>query len=129
LLLAGDSATAAQLAGAAPDRRRAALLAIADPTRPAPEPLAGAPDDALLAAALDGLADRLPRDARETRLAGAVLTGSTGEALLEALALVAEGPATDPAALAAALLTLRAAGQDGVARAIALETLLLPASG
>jgi hypothetical protein len=129
LLLAGDSAAAARLAGAAPDRRRAALLAIADPARPAPEPLAGAPDDALLAAALDGLADRLPRDARETRLAGAVLTGSTGEALLEALALVAEGPATDPAALAAALLTLRAAGQDAVARAIALETLLLPASG
>lgn len=125
LLLAGDTATAARRAGSVPEQYAMALLAIADPARPAPEP----PDDAMTAAALDGLAERLPRDDREKRLAGAVLTGRTGEALLEALALVAEGAGTDPAALAAALLTLRAAGQDAVARAIALEALLLPGAG
>jgi len=120
LLLAGERDAAAMITGS--DPRRAVLLAIGDPARPLPEP----PEEARLAAALDGLTDRLPRDARETRLAGLVLTGRSGEALLAALALVAEGPNTDPAALAAALLTLRAAGQDAAARAIALEALLLP---
>ena len=41
-----------------------------------------------------------------------------------ALALVRAGPAVDPPALRAALLTLRLAGQEEAARAIALETLL-----
>jgi hypothetical protein len=122
LLLGGEPGAAARAAGPAPEPPLAGLLAVAG-VGPAPEGI----DDPRLAAALAGLAERPPADPRETRLAEAIAAGRSGEAMLEALALLAAAPAVDPPALQAALFALRAAGQIDVARAAALETLLLPA--
>ncbi len=119
LLLAGEDAAAAGAAGPAADERLAALLAIAGEGE---APLARAGDRA--AAALAGLATTAPADDREAELAATLAEGRQGEAMLAALALVRAGPAVDPPALRAALLTLRLAGQEEAARAIALETLL-----
>jgi hypothetical protein len=126
LLLAAEPAAAAKASGPAPFPRAAALLALA---AAAVSPTEAAPEDERLQAALRGLADRPPRDDRETRLAGMIAEGRAGEAILEALALLEPGPAVDPAALEAALFTLSAAGQRDAARAVALQTLLLPGPG
>lgn len=124
LLLGGETGAAARAAGAAPDPRAAALLAAAGVGTAPPE----TPADPLLAAALLGLTDRPAADERETRLAATIADGGAGLALAEALALVAPGPAIDPASLTAALFALRAAGQAEAARAVALQILLLPRS-
>jgi len=118
LLLAGDGAAAGRAAAPA-DARLASLLAIAG-AAPAP----AVPADDRAAAALAGLGATAPADGREAELAATLAEGRQGEAILAALALVEAGPAVDPPALRAALLTLRLAGQEQAARAIALETLL-----
>ena len=120
LLLAGLTAEARAAAGPAPGPRIETLVAIAGGGAAAP---AAKPDD-LTAAALEGLAAETPADDREARLALMLAGGRQGQALIEALALVGAGPAVDPQALRAALLTLRLAGQADGARAIALQTLL-----
>ena len=120
LLLAGLTAEARAAAGPAPGPRIETLVAIAGGGGAAP---AAKPDD-LTAAALEGLAAETPADDREARLALMLAGGRQGQALIEALALVGAGPAVDPQALRAALLTLRLAGQADGARAIALQTLL-----
>jgi hypothetical protein len=123
LLLAGQPGAARAAAGE-PDTRMAALLAVAG---------AGAPPDTvdgdLLAAALAGLTEQTPADDREAGLAAQLAAGRQGAALLEALALLRAGEAVDPPALRAALLTLRLAGQEQAARAIALQTLLAKGGG
>jgi hypothetical protein len=123
LLLAGDPEAARRGLGAAPEPRQVALLAVAG-AGTVPARLEGD----LLRAAVDGLTAQAPADDREARLAGLVAGGRQGEAMLEALALVEAGEAVDPPALRAALLTLRLAGQEASARAIALQT-LLPGAG
>lgn len=118
LLLGGDIDAARAAAGPAPEPRLATLLAIAsNETAPATE-------DAMLRAALDGLAQRPPSDDTEQRLAALVAAGRQGEALLAALDLISQGAASSPPALRAALFGLHAAGQESAARDIALETLL-----
>jgi hypothetical protein len=97
----------------------AALLAVAG-AGVAPDTV----DGDLLAAALAGLTERTPADDREAELAAQLAAGRQGAALLAALALLRAGEAVDPPALRAALLTLRLAGQEPAARAIALQTLL-----
>ncbi len=119
LLLAGSPDAARDAAGPAPAPRLAALFAIAgvgDPPR--------GTDGDLAAAALAGLTAERPADDRETRLAEMLAGGRQGEAILAALDLLQPGPAVDPPALRAALLTLRLAGQTASARTIALQTLL-----
>lgn len=74
-------------------------------------------------AAAAGLTAGEASDDRERHLAGLVAAGRQGEALLGALALLAEGPDVDPQGLKAALLTLRLAGQEKTAHTIALQTL------
>ncbi len=120
-LLAGDPAAAARAAGPSPDARLAGLLAIADPALGTPQP-----PDALARAALGGLTERRPAGERETRLAATITEGAPGLALIEALDLLAQGPAIDPVSLETALFTLCAAGQRDLARQVALQTLLLP---
>jgi hypothetical protein len=124
LLLAGEHAAAARAAGLAPDGRLALALALAGERE---APAAGPGDRA--GAALAGLAATAPADDREAELAAALAAGRQGEAILEALALLRAGPAVDPPALRAALLTLKLAGQEQPARAIALETLLAGTAG
>jgi hypothetical protein len=119
LLLAGEAAAAARTAGTEPDARVSALLAIAG-GGPAPSTA----DDPRAAAALAGLAASKPADGREAELVATLAEGRQGEAILAALALVQAGATVDPPALRAALLTLRLAGQEPAARAIALQTLL-----
>ena len=125
LLLGGEPAAAARAAGASPDARLRAALRIAGG--------AGAdrvlPEDDLARAALGGLSAEAPGDEREQRLARLLADGRTGEAILAALDLVRAGTAADPQALRAALFTLRRAGQEDGARAIAVETLLLRPAG
>ena len=87
---------------------------------PAPAPV----DGDLVAAALAGLAGDPPRDDRELRLRDLATGGRQGQAILAALDLVQGGAEVDPPALRAALLTLRSAGQEESARAIALQTLI-----
>lgn len=119
LLLAGAVDAARHAAGPEADPRFAALLAVAGAgTAPAP-----AGDD-LLSAALAGLAGAPPADDREAQLAGLLDGGRQGEAILAALALLQAGDEVAPPELRAGLRTLRAAGQDASARAIALQTLL-----
>lgn len=120
-LLAGDGAAAARLAGAAPDPRMAAALAVAGAA-----PAQDAPEDARVAAALRGLAGGAAADERQRRIVATIAAGGAGEALIEALGLLAAGPDIDPASLEAALFAVTAAGQRDAARAIAVETLLLP---
>ena len=82
-------------------------------------------DGDLVAAALAGLAGDPPR--RRPRGCGSrdlATGGRQGQAILAALDLVQGGGEVDPPALRAALLTLRLAGQEESARAIALQTLL-----
>jgi hypothetical protein len=118
LLLAGEGAAAGRAAAPA-DAELAALLAIAgEPAMPSRT------SDDRTAAALAGLNAASPADGREAELAATLAEGRQGEAIVAALALVRAGPAVDPPALRAALLTLRLAGQEKAARAIALETLL-----
>lgn len=124
LLLAGDSAAAKRAAGPAPDARQEALLAIAGSGTTAA--LTG---DDRLRAALDGLSERAPADERERRFSAQIAEGRQGASILAALDLVTAGASVDPPALRAALFTLRRAGQDASARAIALETLLAQNSG
>jgi len=124
LLLAGDARAAARAAGPAPDARMATLLALAG-AGAAP----AAPDDPLAAAALEGLAATEPADEREAQMAAILAQGRQGEAILAALALLQAGPDASPPALRAALLTLRLAGQEAAARAIAVETLLAGGGG
>jgi hypothetical protein len=119
LLLAGEAEAARRAAGSAPEPRLAALLAIAEASPPPPDV-----EEARAAAALAGLTADEPADERETRLAGMLAAGRQGQAILAALELLQAGPAVDPPALRAALLTLRLAGQEASARQIAVETLL-----
>lgn len=86
------------------------------------------PPDELARFALAGLTADAAADDRERGLAGLVAAGRQGEALLQALALVAAGPGVDPQGLRATLLTLRLAGQEKAARTMAVETLLAEAS-
>jgi len=125
LLLAGDTAAAARAAGPDPEPRVRALLSLAGSTEAAGPP----PEDPAIRAALSGLADRPAAGEREARLAETIAAGRTGEAILDALVLLEPGPAVDPASLETALFTLRTAGQGAAARAIALQTLLLPPGG
>ena len=125
LLLAGDAPAAAGAAGASPDARTAALLALAGGSATPSSPV----DDPRLAAALAGLAAAEPVDERERSLVDAVAAGRQGRAIIGALDLLAPGGAIDPPSLRAALLTLRLAGQSEAARTIALQTLLAGTSG
>jgi hypothetical protein len=123
LLLADRREATAAIAGAARTPEHAALIEIAGftlPVRPAERS-----DDPMLAAAQAGLADLAPPDERAARLAALGEEGRQGEMLLAALALLADGPRTDPQSLRAALYALRSAGQHQSARRIALQTLLL----
>ena len=120
LLLLADEAEAARRAASPEDTALAALLAIAGAGAEPP-----APGDDRAGAALAGLAATAAADGREAELAATVAEGRQGEAILGALALVRAGTVVDPPALRAALLTLRLAGQEAAARAIALETLLV----
>jgi hypothetical protein len=124
LLLAGRVKAAARAAGPDPDPRTAGLLELAG-ARPTPDQS----DDDLLAAALAGMTAAEPADERERELAEVVAAGRQGQAMLAALALVEGGPAVDPPALRAALLTLRLAGQSDAARGIAIQTLLAGGPG
>jgi hypothetical protein len=119
MLLAGDAAGAERAAGPTPATRMAGLLAIAGVGE-----LSAAAADDRATAALSGLDATAPADGREAELAARLAEGRQGEAILGALALVEAGPAVDPPALRAAVLTLRLAGQEAAARAIAIETLL-----
>ncbi len=119
LLLGNDPAAARLAAGPAPDPRIALLLAIAEGSAP-PD----APGEGLGAAALAGLTAERPIDDRESRLAEMLAAGRQGQAIIAALDLVHAGPAVDPPAFRAALLTLRLAGQEASARRIAIQTLL-----
>jgi len=116
LLLAGRPDAAAAVPATGP--RVATALALTT-ARPSPDPASE-----LARFALAGLTANAAADDRERRLAGLVAAGRQGEALLDALSLVAAGPAVDPQGLRAALLTLRLAGQEAAARTIAVETLL-----
>ena len=102
----------------------AGLLAVAS----AGDPPAGI-EDPRIASALRGLDGRAASDDRETRIVAEVAGGRTGAVILEALGLLGAGAAIDPATLAAALFALGAAGQHDTARAVALQTLLLPNEG
>jgi hypothetical protein len=124
LLLAGDLRAARDAAGGAPPAQTAALLALA-----AGKPAPAQGGDPRLAAAFAGLAAAAPADERERNLAATVASGRQGRAILAALDLLAPAGAVDPPALRAALLTLRLAGQDEAARAIALETVLAGTPG
>lgn len=118
LLLAGRSEAAA----AVPDTGQDVAAAIAIATgSPAP---GAAPAGERTRSAIEGLAAGAAADDRERHFADLIASGRQGEALLGAIALLADGPAVDPQALRAALLTLRLAGQEKAARAIAVETLL-----
>lgn len=119
LLLAGDAPAARAAAGADPDARTAALLALADGA--VPERM---PADDRLAAAFAGLGASEPADERERTLAETVASGRQGRAIIEALDLLVPAGPVDPQSFRAALLTLRLAGQGAAARTIALETLL-----
>lgn len=120
LLLAGEYDAAAKAAGSrGPDE--ATLLALAGKTR---RPLRLATLEPLPRAALDGLRASAPKGERSQRLEAMLDEGRQGEVLLEALTLIADGSNVDPASLRAALYALRAAGQEEVARRIAIETLL-----
>jgi hypothetical protein len=125
LLLLAESYQAAGLAaGLDPDRRTRVLLALAGLPQ-AGDPAEGA--EPRERAALAGMTLVAPAGDREQHLARLLEEGRQGEALLEVLDLLAEGPQVDPPALQAALWTLRQAGLMPSARKIALQTLLLPA--
>lgn len=123
LLLGGRREAARRAAGAAPEGREAALLALAG-TGPAPDRTGIA--DARLAAALAGLDAVAPSDPREERLAALLAEERVGEAVIGALDLLAAGPLIDPPALRAAVFALAGAGLREPARRIALQTLLAP---
>jgi hypothetical protein len=111
---------------AAEDAESAFVLALArgDGVLPA------APEGLVLAAAVrSGLAPREPSDLRERRLRDLIGAGNEGEALLEALELLEAGGDVDPSSLQAALHVLTGAGQDTVARRIAVQTLLARPAG
>jgi hypothetical protein len=118
LLRAGRFPAAATAAGAAPDAGTATLLAVAGQRA-----LAATGGD-LERAAMAGLGLDTPGDDREARLAEMLDEGRQGEAILTALALVQDPASTDPLSLRAALFTLRRAGQDEAARAIAVQMLI-----
>jgi hypothetical protein len=124
LLLAGEPRAAARAAGRGRDDTLALLLALA--RAEAVERLPSAPPaDPQLAAIHEALSGNPPPDPRVERLLALGDEGRTGEMLLGALALVADGPRVDPGALRAAMVVLEAAGQGEAARRIALETVLL----
>ncbi|MSU90018.1 hypothetical protein GE300_10390 [Rhodobacteraceae bacterium 2CG4] len=87
------------------------------------------PDTAALAplqvAAVAGLTTDAPPTEDALQIGRLIARGFTGEALMRTLALLEPGPEIDPGDLEAALYLLRAAGQDDVARQVAIETLLL----
>jgi hypothetical protein len=124
LLLAEAYQAAGLAAGLEPDRRTRVLLALAGLPQ-AGDPAEGA--EPRERAALAGMTLVAPMGDRERHLARLLEEGRQGEALLEVLDLLAEGPQVDPSALQAALWTLRQAGLMPSARKIALQTLLLPA--
>jgi hypothetical protein len=124
LLLAEAYEAAGLAAGLEPDRRTRVLLALAGLPQ-AGDPTEGA--EPRERAALAGMTLVAPAGDRERHLARLLEEGRQGEALLEVLELLAEGPQVDPPALQAALWTLRQAGLVASARKIALQTLLLPA--
>ncbi|MFQ8431416.1 hypothetical protein [Amaricoccus sp. W119] len=140
LLLGGETEAAAEAASGLGDPRLAALVGLAagratgeatgnagtrsaGGTGPAPSP----PER--LSAARAGLTEKAPLDDRESRLADLAESGKIGGAILESLDLVLAGADTDPASLRAALFGLRAAGEEAVARQIALQTLLARPAG
>jgi hypothetical protein len=124
LLLAGASEAAAELAGGSPRKRVSQLLAVGGSGN-----AKISSDDPLLLAALEGLQDREPAGERETRMAALLEDGKQGPAILAALDAIKVGLSADPAALRASLYTLKRAGLEADARAIALETLLLDGAG
>ena len=124
LLLAEAYEAASPAAGLEPDRRTRVLLALAGLPQ-AGDPAEGA--EPREGAALAGMALVAPAGDRERHLARLLEEGRQGEALLEVLELLAEGPQVDASALQAALWTLRQAGLTASARKIALQSLLLPA--
>jgi hypothetical protein len=124
LLLAGEPRAAARAAGRGRDDTLALLLALA--RADAVERLPSAPPaDPQLAAIHEALSGNPPPDPRVERLLALGDEGRTGEMLLGALALVADGPRVDPGALRSAIVVLEVAGQGEAARRIALETVLL----
>lgn len=116
LLLAGRPEAAAAVPATGPSVAVPLAIATAAPAPDAPTELARF--------AVTGLTATEAADDRERGLAELVAAGRQGEALLHALALVADGPEVDPQGLRSALLALRLAGQEKAARAIAVETLL-----
>lgn len=124
LLLAGDERAAARAAGRGADEAVSLLFALVGTGMPERLPEATGADPRLVAA-LEALAGRASADPRVERLLELGEDGRTGEMLLGALALVADGPQADPGALGAAVAVLDAAGQHEAARRIALETVLL----
>lgn len=122
LLLGGRTDAAAAVPRPSPAVATVLALAASTPP-PAPDTSQPGTSSELARFAAAGLT-AAPADDRERQLAGLVAAGKQGEALLQALALVAAGPAVDPPGLRAALLTLRLAGQEKAARTLAVETLL-----
>jgi hypothetical protein len=122
LLLAGE--TEAARAAAPDDGARTLLLLTLASGETLPRRVRAKLGD-IEAAALASVGGRAEADGPAARLLLLLAEGRQGEALLGALDLLADGPRTGPAELEAALVVLRAAGQEAAARRIALETLLL----
>lgn len=120
LLLGGRTDAAAAVPDTSPAVATALAIASGDTAPEAPSELARF--------AVAGLTAGDASDDRERHLANLVASGRQGEALLEAITLVAAGPAVDPQGLRAALLTLRLAGQEPAARTLAIQTLLAEAT-
>lgn len=128
LELTGEAGEIARMAGLlSPGASRVARMRPATDDRgavwdavAAGDPGAVAPPDGPSAAVLEGLATSPPEE-----MAALLAAGRTGEALLRAILAFEDGLDGDLRSLSGALATLRAAGQEAVARQAALEYLIL----
>lgn len=85
--------------------------------------------EALSQAICDALSGNVPETAARQRLQDMLALGNTAEAVLGALALLANGAAGDPGSIGTGLYILTQAGQEAAARRIAVQILLLPTEG
>lgn len=122
LLLGGAREGALAWIGDGLAPRLRAALAVTEPALPVADT-----GDALADAALAAFAAADPAEdlADFGALAGAVAAGRVGDAILGALHLLDQGTGIDPGDLTTALRVLALAGQEDIARRIAVETLLL----
>ncbi len=122
LILAGEGAAARSFLDLNPDGYDDLLMALAERAETLPDCVSPSP---LKVAIMNGFSDLPTEDETARRLLDRIAAGNLAPALFEIERLLAPGAEVDPGDLEAALRGLRAAGQDDLARRVALETILL----